>query len=287
MLREVHPIPGVDQTLAKLSGARVFSKLDANSGYWQIPLAEESHKLTTFVTPHGRFCFNKLPFGISSAPELFQRRINGILDGLDGVICMMDDILVFARDANEHDRKLQQKNVTLNREKCMFRKKSIKFLGHLINADGVRTDPDKTTAIVKMAEPKSVPELRKFLGMVNQMGKFSSLAELTQPLRELLSSKVVWTWGSRQQEAFKNVKEELSRPTVLAKYDPQAPLKVSADSSSFGIGAVLLQRSEETWKPVVYASRALSETERRYAQIEKEALAVTWACEKFLDYILG
>ncbi len=169
----------------------------------------------------------------------------------------------------------------------MFRKKSIKFLGHLINADGVRTDPDKTTAIVKMAEPKSVPELRRFLGMVNQMGKFSSLAELTQPLRELLSSKVVWTWGSRQQEAFKNVKEELSKPTVLAKYDAQAPLKVSADSSSFGIGAVLLQRSEETWKPVVYASRALSETERRYAQIEKEALAVTWACEKFLDYILG
>ncbi len=96
VLREVHPIPGVDETLAKLSGARVFSKLDANNGYWQIPLAEKSRKLTTFVTPHGRFCFNKLPFGISSAPELFHRRINGILDGLDGVICTMDDILVFS-----------------------------------------------------------------------------------------------------------------------------------------------------------------------------------------------
>ena len=128
VLREVHPIPGVDETLAKLSGAAVFTKLDANSGYWQIPLVEKSCQLTTFITSFSRFCFSKLSFGISSAPELFQKRINAILEGLDEVICLMDDILVFGKDNKEHDerlnrvlQRLQQKSVTLNREKCEFR----------------------------------------------------------------------------------------------------------------------------------------------------------------------
>ncbi len=106
--REVHPIPTVDETLAKLAGVTVFSKLDANSRCWQIPLAEESRLLTTFVTPFGRFCFNKLPFGISSAPELFQRRMNDILEGLEGVVCQIDDTLIFGKDEAEHDARLQQ-----------------------------------------------------------------------------------------------------------------------------------------------------------------------------------
>ena len=122
--------------------------------------------------------------------------------------------------------------------------------------------------------------------MANQLGKFSpSLADLTKPLRELLSSKVVWTWGPKQDEAFRDVKKELAKSKVLAMYNPKAETKVSADSSSYGLGAVLFQKAGEAWKPVVYASRALSETAQRYAQIEKEALAVTG--KKFTDYILG
>jgi len=124
--------------------------------------------------------------------------------------------------------------------------------------------------------------------MVNQLGKFSSrISELTQPLRELLSTKRSWLWGPDQEQSFNQVKEELSQPTTLVLYDPKRELKVSADASSFGLGAVLFQQDGDNWKPVAYASRSLSETERRYAQIEKEALAVTWACEKFTDYVLG
>ena len=124
--------------------------------------------------------------------------------------------------------------------------------------------------------------------MVNQLGKFSPrVSELTQPLRELLSSKRSWTWGSSQELAFSQVKAELAKPTVLSLYNPRAPTKVSADASSYGLGSVLLQQVGDIWKPVAYASRSMSETERRYAQIEKEALAVTWACDKFSDYILG
>ena len=139
-----------------------------------------------------------------------------------------------------------------------------------------------------MAAPSNVTELRRFLGMVNQLGKFSShISELTQPLRELLSSKNSWTWGLSQERAFSQVKAELAKPTVLALYDPQAPTKVSSDASSYGLGAVLLQQVDSIWRPVAYASRSMSETERRYAQIEKEALAVTWACDKFAHYVLG
>ena len=126
------------------------------------------------------------------------------------------------------------------------------------------------------------------MGMIKQLGKFSShLAELSQPLRELLSTKRSWTWGPNQDQAFSELKAEITRPTVLALYDPQAETKISADAASFGLGAVLLQQTRDSWRPVAYASRSMSETEKRYAQIEKEALATMWACEKFSDYNLG
>ena len=295
VLREPHPIPKVDETLAQLSGATVFSKVDANSGFWQIPLAEESQPYTTFISPFGRYCFRKLPFGISSAPELFQRRISQVLEGLAGVLCHMDDVLIFGATQEEHDQhltatlqRLETAGVTLNPSKCEFSVDHIKFLGHIINKSGVRADPDKVSAIVEMGAPANVPALRRFLGMVNHLGKFSPrLGEITQPLRELLTSKRSWTWGPDQQSAFSEIKSELSKPTLLSLYNPMIPCKVSADASSFGLGAVLLQFSETHWKPVAYASRSMTETERRYAQIEKEALAVTWACEKFSDYLLG
>ena len=296
VLREVHPIPTVDDILGELSGATVFSKLDANSGFWQIPLAAESRLLTTFITPFGRYCFNKLPFGISSAPELFQKRMSILLEGLSGVVCLMDDVLVVGSNQQEHDERLvkvlervQSAGVTLNAEKCEFGKPSLKFLGHCIDKNGVSADPEKTAAICQMTPPRSVSDLRRFMGMVNQMGKFSpNIAEISKPLRELLSVKRAWLWGAEQDRAFNALKEELTKPTVLALYDPTAKSKISADASSFGLGAVLLQcKDESNWKPVAYASRSLTETEGRYAQIEKEALAVTWSCEKFSDYVLG
>ena len=105
--REFHPLPRVEETLAQLTGAQVFSKLDANSGFWQIPLATKSHLLTTFITPFGRYCFNVLPFGITSAPELFQHRMSLLLQRLPGVVCMMDDVLIFGKDQGEHDARLE------------------------------------------------------------------------------------------------------------------------------------------------------------------------------------
>ena len=295
VLRETHPLPKVDDVLAQLSGATLFSKLDANSGFWQIPLAPSSRHLTTFITPFGRYEFNKLPFGISSAPELFQKRMGKMLAGLDGVVCLIDDVLVFAGDQEEHDarltavlRRIQSAGATLNLEKCSFRQKELRFLGHILGQDGLAADPEKTRAIANLHPPGNLSELRRFMGMANQLGKFSpNLADLSHPLRQLLSTKNAWVWGPEQEAAFSLVKAELTKPSVLVLYNPAAETKITADSSSFGLGAVLMQKQQSTWRPVAFASRSLSETESRYAQIEKEALACTRACDKFSDYVLG
>ena len=159
----------------------------------------------------------------------------------------------------------------------------------MISEDGIRSDPEKIESVEDMITPQNVSDVRRFLRMVNQLGRFiPHLAEKTKPLRDLLSKKNQFHWGQAQQESFNKLKDELISTPVLAHYDPQKATIVSDDASSFGLGAVLLQEQDNKEnKPVAYASRSMTSTEQRYAQNEKEALATTWACEKFNDYILG
>ncbi len=207
----------------------------------------------------------------------------------------MDDVLVWGATQVEHDKRLwrvlsrlQGAGVTLN-DKCEFSKRKVKFLGQIIGESGVSADPDKMEAVRAMKEPCNISEVRRFLGMVNHLGKFvHHLAEKTQLLRDLLKKSNMWVWGPQQQEAFERIKEDLTTPPGLALYDSNKETTVSADASSYGLGAVLLQmQAEKEWKPVAYASRALSDTKQRYAQIEKEALASTWAYERFAEFLIG
>eukprot|EP00794_Sanderia_malayensis_P016472 gene16472-18109_t len=292
---------GVDQIKAKkssgkLGNSKVFSKLDANSAFWQRKLSENSQLMTTFITPWGRYCFLRLPYGITTGSEQFQRCMSEKLAGLDGVECNIDDVLVHGSNQKEHDqrlhtvlKRLQEANITLNPDKCEFSKTSIKILGHIVSAEGIKADPEKIESILRLPVPKNVADVRSFLGMVNQQSKFApDLANKTKPLRDLLSKNNTWMWGPPQQKAFNEIKRCLTEAPVLALYDCNRQTKITADASSYGIGGVVYQLQEDhSWKPIAYFSRALTPVESRYSQIEKECLAFTWLAERASDYILG
>ncbi|UYV72148.1 K02A2.6-like, partial [Cordylochernes scorpioides] len=220
----------------------------------------------------------------------------GSCRGMDGVMCYLDDILIFASDSKTHDRilrlvlrKLKEAKVTLNKAKCVFGVPRIDFLGHILNEDGIRPDPAKIEAVTKMPAPTDVHGVRRFLGMVNHLGRFvENLSEIVAPLNQLLVKGQNFVWDCSQERAFRKLKELLTTEPILAAYDVRKPTMVSSDASSYSLGAVLKQEGKNgIWRPVAYSSRTMTPTEKRYAQIDKEALAITWACEPFQDFLLG
>ena len=211
--------------------------------------------------------FKRLPFGISSAPEHFQKRMDKELSGIEGVKCRMDDILVSGKDKAEHDQRLKQvldrlveRGLTLNLEKCLFSQTTLEYLGQIIDSQGIKKDPSKVKAIADMAVPQNIADLRRFLGMVNHLMKFCpNLAEKTKPLRDLLKKENGWIWDTAQQDAFQQLKADMASEHVLALYDPEKETTVSSDASSFGLGAVLMQKQPSgEMRPVAYASRSMT-----------------------------
>ena len=218
--REIYTMPTVEETLSKIAEGNVFSKLDVNSGFRQIKLDGDSSKLTPFITPYRRYRFKRLPYGITSVPEYFQKKMDNILHGLQGVVCHIDDILIFGKDKYEHDARLKkvlgrlsQSGLTLNPEKFEFYERQVDYLGQVIDAEGVKNDPAKVKAILDRKDPESVPDVRRILGMVNQLMKFvPNLAEKSKPERNLLRKGVSWTRGKDQQDAFNSLKMDLASP---------------------------------------------------------------------------
>ena len=293
--REVFHIPTFDELSCKLSDVKYLTKLDAASGFFQIPLEEHSRNLTTFLTPFGRNQFKRLPMGINIAPEIYQRKMYELLGDIGGVLIYMDDVIVFGKSESEHDDtlktvldRIKAAGLKLNKKKCEFKKQSLEFLGHNISYKGVSVSSDKIDAIKRLNPPKTVQELRRILGMFNFVTKFVKNAQSNlSPLNELLKKDSSWCWETSQQSAFENMKKELCAAPALSYFDPNKPMIVSADSSSYAIGGVLLQKHGKVLRTVAYCSRSLNNAEKNYAQIGKELLASVYAYEKFRMYVLG
>ena len=280
----------IEDVISYMPNAKFFTILDAKAGFWQIPLDEESMKYTTFNSPFGRFQFMRLPFGLNSSAEVFQRTMEQLFSGYPCSI-IVDDILVSGSTIQEHDENLQkvlkrckEVNLKLNKQKCKVRVQEVSYVGHILTKDGVKPDASKIQAITAMPPPEDKKGIQRLLGMTNYLSKFiPNYSEKTTLLRELLHKDVEFCWLQQHQEAFEALKYELIKPTTLQYYDVKKPVVLTCDASQSGLGAAMIQEE----KPVAYASRALTETEIRYSQIEKELLAITFACRKFRDYIYG
>ena len=289
--REHYPLPLVEDITSSCAGATLFSTLDAEKAFYQIQLDEESSRLLTFNTPFGRYRYLRMPMGIKSAPEVYQRRMEQVFEGIQGVKVIMDDIIMYGSNKEEHDTRLRDvlerardNNLRLKKSKCHIEQEEVKFHGHVFTNDGLKTDPEKVRAVVDMPRPNDKAGVQRLLGMVNYVGKFiPNMSDLTSPLRQLLHQDVEWHWEEQHETSFRKVKEALALSPVLGYYDAKKELTLQVDASSTGLGAALIQEGQ----PIAYASKALTPTQQNYAQIEKELLAVVFGCAKFEEYIVG
>ena len=258
LLRPKYLMPTLEEILPPLSKAKVFTTLDTKDGFYQISLDEESSRKTTFWTPFGRY----RSFGVNVAPQEFECKLHEKLDDLPGVVLIRDDVLVmghgetYEEAVNDHNKNL------------------LRLLD--------RADPNKIKAVEEMLRPTCKKETLSLLGFINYLSKFLQwLSDVAQPLRDLTMKDARFLWSPQHEKAFKEVKKLVISHPVLKFYDPDDEVTLQCDASENGLGATLLQQGQ----PVAFASRTLSRTEKNYAQIEKECLAIAFGCERFKQYL--
>ena len=297
IIRERYQSPSPAEAVADIaaSEAKIFTVLDALKGYHQCPLDQSSQPLTTFITPFGRYKYLRAPYGISSISEHYNRRMTEAFKGLSGFRRIVDDFVIYDKNIEDHEQHVKQflqrcadHNVSLNTDKCQFFKPQVTFAGFQLSAEGYQVDPSITTAITAYPSPTNRSELRSFLGLVNQLStSTNTLATLLSPLRPLLSTKNDFMWSTAQEEAMVQIKKSLTTSPLLSFFDINKPTRLCTDASRQGLGFILQQKDADKWVLIQAGSRFLSEAEARYAVIELEMLAVSWAVMKCRMFLAG
>ena len=287
--KDTYPLPHIDTSLGSVNGSCIFSTLDLRSGYHSIPIKEADRDKTTFVTRRGCFRYKLLPFGLTTAPSVFQRLVDLVLCGLTYVTCLvfLDDIIVFSRDSDTHIQHLQEvferlrsANLKLHVKKCFLFLRKVAFLGHVISESGIEVQEDKVATVRDWPTPKNLSELRSFLGLCSYYRRFIlGFADIAAPLHCLLRKEAKFIWTSEQEEAFNCLKQRLTTAPVLGMPTNEGQFYLDCDASNVGLGAVLLQKQG--------ASRSLTKAERNYDVTRRELLAIAYGLKAYKQYLLG
>ncbi|XP_037512230.1 uncharacterized protein K02A2.6-like [Rhipicephalus sanguineus] len=293
---EKYPLPRIEDLWSALSGGQKFTKLDLRDAYQQLVLQEASRKYVTISTTMGLFQYTRLPFGVTSAPAIFQREMDNLFRGMKHVAVYLDDILVTGIDDGDHMQnlhnvlaRLQDAGLKLKREKCVFMVPSVEYLGHVISQAGLTPAPRKVEAVLKAPKPRNKKELQSYLGLINFYRRFlPNLSAHLQPLHILLRDGQHWVWKKEQDVAFEHSKQLITKAPVLVHFDPAKPVVLTVDASPYGVGAVLAHRDKDGQeRPVSFASRRLHTAEQRYSHLDKEGLALMFGVERFHQYLWG
>ena len=291
-----YPIPLIQDLFAGLNGGKFFTKLDLSHAYLQLLVDDKAKELLVINTHKGLFRYNRLPFGIASAPGIFQRTMENLLRGIPRVAVYLDDILISGETEEAHLKtldqvleRLEKAGLKLKEGKCSFLSSSVVYLGHRIDEHGLSPTQAKVEAVLAAPEPKNVTALKAYLGLLNYYGRFMpNLSSTLAPLYKLLNKNAHWRWSHVEKRAFQASKKLLTEAPVLVHYDPSKELILSCDASAYGLGAVLAHKfSDGSEKPIAFASRTLSPAEKGYSQLEKEGLACVFGVKKFHEYLFG
>ncbi|XP_063544559.1 uncharacterized protein K02A2.6-like [Cydia strobilella] len=291
-----YPLPTVTELFAKLYGGKQFTKLDLSNAYNQFELDEKSQELTSVNTHRGLFTYTRMVFGLSSAPAVFQRAMEGVLAGVPGTLCLLDDVLVTGENTEQHLtrlnevlRRLQDAGLTLQKEKCEFFKDEVNYLGYVIDKHGLHKSPLKVKAMIDAPIPQNEKQLQSFLGLVNYYRSFvPNASAVLSPLYDLLKKGVKWCWTKEHDRAFVAIKECLASEQVLAHFNPAADIVLTVDAGPCGLGAILSQiEADGTERPISFASRTLNAAEKRYSQLQKEATSIIFGIRRYHQYLYG
>ena len=296
-VKDSYPLPHVQDIFDTLNGASIFTTVDLRSGYWQVDLNPETIPKTAFVCHKGLYEFKRLPMGLTNAPSQFQRLMDLILSDLNGKICLVyiDDIIIFSRSRKEHiehvrlvlDR-LASAGLTLKHKKCHFGKTEVELLGYTVSAQGIAPQRQKTEVINKIPRPTTVKEIRSFLGMTGYYRQcIPRYAEIAEPLVALTKKGARFSWNDNCEVSFHQLKEELCSSHVMAHPDPGRSYIVHTDACDYAVGAILTQEKGGIDRPIQYVSKKLTETQKRWAPVMKEAYAIVYALKKLRPYLQG